>query len=145
MKWSIWFRWLMARLYHIWGGMYRYWGNRYGDRDAHFAAAENFSKAMESDPKFARAYLDRGILYWRELNHPRKAILDLTKAEELDPSLTEARFNRGVAHQQLREYDKAIADFRAYLSMGDHPYWREYAQKMIGELVEWTGGIEEAI
>lgn len=100
-------------------------------------AVHYFTRAVEFDPTFARAYLDRGILYWRELDHPRRAILDLTQALEIDPALDEAIFNRGIARQQLREYKEALADFTAYLSVGRHPHWREHAGRMIEELAEW--------
>jgi tetratricopeptide (TPR) repeat protein len=131
-------RYLRARFYHMRGAMHRYFGNQYGDREPYLAAIDDFTTAIEIDPNYAQAYLDRGILYWREFNHPRRAIMDLTTAETLDPSLSEACFNRGIAYQILSEYEQAIAEFQAYLAKGEHPYWREYAQKMIAELSEWT-------
>ena len=142
MRLTVWLQRLWARLYYVQGGIYRYWGNKYGHRWAHLEAVESFSQALALDPNFARVYLDRGILYWRELDHPRRAIMDLTKAEELDPRLTEARFNRGIAYQQLREYEQAVGDFRAYLAIGDHPYWRQYAERMLVELSEWVRDAE---
>jgi hypothetical protein len=48
-----------------------------------------------------------------------------------------------VAHQQLREYEEALADFRAYLAEGQHPYWREHAEKMIQELEEWVSTVSD--
>ncbi len=134
----MWIRRLLARWFYLVGQTYRHLGNRYGIRWYYEMAVDYFTQAIHADPTLARAYLDRGILYWRELDHPRRAILDLTEAHELAPHLTEARFNRGVAHQQLREYAQAIEDYRAYLAEGDHPYWREYAAKMIEELSEWV-------
>jgi tetratricopeptide (TPR) repeat protein len=101
-------------------------------------AIAQFDKALFFRPDAARIYLDRGVLYWREIDHPRRAIHDLTQALELDAELFEAQFNRGIAHQQLREYDAAITDFEAYLQGGDHPFWREYAENMIEELRDWA-------
>ncbi len=134
---TVW-RWLYARWYYLWGTMYRYWGHRNGDTAEYLRAIDNFTYAIALDPRFAQAYLDRGILYWREVDHPRRAILDLDQAENLNPTLAEARFNRGVAYQQLGEYANAIADFDWYLQHGTHPDWCEYAEKMIVELVEWV-------
>lgn len=134
-------RWLwywQARWYYLRGNAYRHFGNLYGDRQQYEAAVDDYTRALRLDPRLARAYLDRGILYWRELDHPRRAIQDLTTAEELDPTLTEARFNRGVAYQQLREYDRALADFQAYLAVGTHPHWCAYARQMLAELREWV-------
>jgi tetratricopeptide (TPR) repeat protein len=129
---------LLAYYYYMLAGSYRHFGNKYGLRAEHEKAIDAFTRAISHNPDFARAYMERGILYWREVDHPRRAILDLTRAYELDPGLSEARFNRGIAHQQLREYAEALADFRAYLAEGNHPHWREYAQSMIKELAEWV-------
>ena len=64
------------------------------------------------------------------------------RALSLDPRLVEAQFNRAIAHQQLREYAEAIADFQAYLAVGEHPYWRVHAELMIRELSEWVPNTE---
>ncbi len=129
---------LFAQWHYFIGVSHRYFGNKYSLRSEHEHAVAALDRAIDCDPAFARAYLERGILYWREIDHPRKAILDLTTAYTLDPSLAEATFNRGIAHQQLREYREAIADFETYLQEGNHPYWREYALSMIRELREWA-------
>jgi tetratricopeptide (TPR) repeat protein len=128
----------LARGYYFTGVMHRYFGNAYAMRAEYEQAIDDFTRAIAHDPKFAQAFLDRGILYWRELDHPRRAIQDLTIALTLNPALYEAIFNRGIAYQQLREYDRAIAEFTAYLEVGQHPYWREYAENMVRELSEWV-------
>ena len=144
MKLSYWPKYMIARWYHLVGATHRHIGNAYGLRVQYEAAVDDFTRALCWDPNFAQAYLDRGILYWRELDHPRRAILDLTTAVTIDPNLSEALFNRGVAYQQLREYAEAIADFQAYLSEGKHPYWRRYAETMVRELSEWVHNVEAA-
>ena len=132
-----WWQRLLARAVYFKAMTHRYLGNAYG-MDWHYDdAIDGLTQAIARDPAFAQAYLDRGILYWREKDHPRRAIHDLTTAYELDPTLIEARFNRGVAHQQLREYREAVAEYEAYLEEGTHPYWREYAESMLEELQEW--------
>lgn len=128
---------------HYWGGLiHRYMGHTHGDRWEYEAAIAAFTRALDYNPDFARVYLDRGILYWREMDLPRKAIHDLTLALALDPHLNEAQFNRAIAHQQLREYAEAITDYEAYLAVGDHPFWREHAESMIRELSEWVPNAE---
>lgn len=136
------FRFLMAHSCYLLGLIRRYMGNASGSRWEYEAAIDAFTRALEWKPDFAQVYLDRGILYWRELDHPRRAIHDLTLALTLDPRLAEAQFNRAVAHQQLREYAEAIADYRAYLAIGEHPFWREHAESMIRELSEWVPNVE---
>jgi tetratricopeptide (TPR) repeat protein len=135
---------LVARFYYLLGASHRHFGNLYVLKSEYDSAVRAFSRAIETSPGFARAYLERGILYWRETEQPRLAIEDLTTAYRLDDRLSEARFNRGVAHQQLREYEEALADFRAYLVEGQHPYWREHAEKMIQELEEWVSTVSDA-
>lgn len=136
------FKALMAHSHYLIGIVRRYMGNSSGSRWEYEAAIDAFTRALEWKPDFAQVYLDRGILYWREIDHPRKAIHDLTTAMNLDPRLVEAQFNRAIAHQQLREYAEAIADFQAYLAVGEHPYWREHAESMIRELSEWVPNAE---
>ena len=139
-----WFKSLMAHSYYLIGVIHRYVGITHCSRWEYEAAVDAFTRAVEWKPDFAQVYLDRGILYWRELDHPRKAIHDLTLAMTLDPHLHEAQFNRGIAHQQLREYAEAVADFQAYLAVGEHPFWREHAESMIRELSEWILDAEVA-
>jgi tetratricopeptide (TPR) repeat protein len=135
-------RTLAARFHYMLGVTHRYLGSAHGMVREYESAIDCFDRAIRLSPEFAQAYLDRGILYWREMDHPRRAIHDLTIALDLDPTLVEARFNRGVAHQQLREYAEAIEDFEAYLAVGEHPYWREHAESMIRELSEWVVNAE---
>ncbi len=143
-KLNLWLRHWMARGYYFKAVMHRYIGHAYAAMWEYEKAIDDFSRAIEYDPEFAQAYLNRGILYWREIDHPRRAIMDLTTAQTLNPELSEACFNRGVAYQQLREYENAVRDFKAYLAVGDHPYWREYAENMIQELSEWVICTENA-
>jgi tetratricopeptide (TPR) repeat protein len=127
----------VARFYYLLSESHRYFGNRYNLKSEQEKAIQALDRAIATNPQYARAYMERGILYWREMDQPRRAIPDLTLAYQLEPNLIEARFNRGIAYQQLREYAEAIADFEAYLAEGRHPYWREYAETMIRELKEW--------
>jgi tetratricopeptide (TPR) repeat protein len=139
-----WPRIAIAYVYYMLAASHRHFGNQYGLRQEYDSAVRAFSRAIAWDVGFARAYMERGILLWRELNRPRQAIEDLTIAYELDPDLIEARFNRGIAYQQLHEYAAALSDFRVYLSRGDHPHWREYAEKMVQELEGWAPPTESA-
>jgi len=129
---------LVARYFYSWGLSHRYVANTYGLEWEYETAARYFSKAIHWDPGYARAYLDRGVLNWRELDDPEQAVHDLTLAYRLDEGLIEARFNRGVAYQETGAYERALADFEAYLEAGDHPHWREYAEAMIKELQPWV-------
>ncbi|MFP4394216.1 MAG: tetratricopeptide repeat protein [Anaerolineales bacterium] len=132
-----WLSSLIASWYHWLALAHRYWGHTRGLREEYEAAVQNFDRALLWNPQAAHIYLERGILWWRELNHPRKAVQDFTIALKLDPDLIEAHFNRGIAYQQLQEYQEAVSDFETYLNEGTHPHWRKYARTMIRELNEW--------
>ncbi len=121
--WAYWHYWL--------GELYCYRGNATGNVRVYQRAVVSYARALEWDPTWAVVRLERGVLFWRELHVPRQAVMELSEALQLDPELHVALFNRGIAYQQLREYGHAVADFRAYLEVGDDPHWREYAAKMI--------------
>ena len=70
----------------------------------------DYTKAIELDPKSAKAYAVRGDAYKR-LKQFYKAIADYTKAIELDPKDAKAYNNRGIAYRELKKFDKAITDF----------------------------------
>ena len=139
----LWYKTVLCFIHRTIGLTYRYWGNTYGLNTEYEKAIEHFTRALNYRPDHAKIYLDRGILYWRELDHPRRAIQDLNQALSLDPNLSEAQFNRAIAHQQLREYKEAIVDFQAYLRKGDHPYWREHAENMLKALQDMSAHPED--
>ncbi|MBO0781599.1 MAG: tetratricopeptide repeat protein [Ktedonobacteraceae bacterium] len=41
----------------------------------------------------------------------QQALADYTKAIELDPGCAIAYYNRGLTHQHVKDYHRAIADF----------------------------------
>ncbi len=135
---SAWLRRIVAAWYHLWAMAYHYRGNVTGKLSEYQHAEANLSQALLWNPNRAAFYLERGILRWRELNRPQDAVKDLTLALTLDPALHEARFNRGVAYQQMQAYDLARADFRAYLSAVAASPWREYAARYLAELESAT-------
>ena len=80
------------------------------DEDEDESTYEDYTKAIELDPKDAKAYFNRGHAY-NELNKYKEAIADYTKAIELDPKYAHAYFNRGFAYDELKKYEEAIADY----------------------------------
>lgn len=76
-----------------------------------FEAIENYNQAIRLDPKYAEAYLKRG-LYYSKYGKKQKAIEDFDQAMRLDPKLAaSAYFNRGVARAGLKDLKGAIADY----------------------------------
>lgn len=66
-------------------------------------------KAIELNPKYARAYSLRGSSYTRT-DKPQKGIDDCTTVLELMPDNAEAYINRGLAYYKSHYYDKGIRD-----------------------------------
>jgi tetratricopeptide (TPR) repeat protein len=75
-----------------------------------------YTQAVEFDPKFARAWSNRGNAY-AGLHQYEKALADYSKAIELDPKFATAWSNRGVAYTHLGQWDKAVADLSRILEL----------------------------
>lgn len=73
-------------------------------------AIQEYSKAIDKDPRNAAAYNNRGIVY-DDLEQYERAIEDYDKAIELDSNNVLAYNNRGVAYDNLGQYEKAIEDY----------------------------------
>lgn len=72
-------------------------------------AIAEFSKAIELNPKFDRAYTNRGIALMEKGEYDR-AIDDYNKATELNPKQFQAYSNRGNAWRFKGDVDRAIDD-----------------------------------
>ncbi|MDR2153276.1 MAG: tetratricopeptide repeat protein [Helicobacteraceae bacterium] len=69
-----------------------------------------FGKAINGDPKFAKAYGGRGLAY-HDLGDAAKALADYTQAIKIDPNYAVAYYNRGSAYNSLGDNAKALADY----------------------------------
>jgi tetratricopeptide (TPR) repeat protein len=127
-------QWLRSRLHRRLADAHRHFGNLYGNQEEHWAAIEHYTRATVLDPDYTQSYYSRGVLYWREIGNPHRAIQDLSRVLELDPSWSEAYFNRGLAHRMRREIDKAMADFESYLAQGTDDFWLDSARRQLAEL-----------
>jgi len=68
-----------------------------------------FSEAIRLDPKYARAYSNRGVAYFNQGDYAR-AIQDYTAAIRLAPHMYIPYSNRGNAYFTIGQHDLAIAD-----------------------------------
>jgi tetratricopeptide (TPR) repeat protein len=123
-------RWraLVARWHFIRATFHRYWGNTGSGRPAHQRAVDAFTRAIGFDQQFVEAYLQRGILYWREIQNYHHAIRDLSRALELDPGRTDALYYRALAYQSRGDFDQAIADYERFLVAAPESTWYDSAQ-----------------
>lgn len=72
-------------------------------------AISEFTKALETDPRWAMAYYNRGLCYFNTGQYDL-AIADYSKAIKLDPNFVEAYVNRGWTYDNMGQWDLAIAD-----------------------------------
>ncbi len=84
-------------------------GNAYYSEKKIDKAIEEYTEAIELNPKLASAYNNRGVAYGN-IKEFDKAIEDCNKAIELNPKLASAYSNRGIAYNNIKEFDKAIED-----------------------------------
>jgi tetratricopeptide (TPR) repeat protein len=73
-------------------------------------AIKYYSKAIQIDPKSARAYHNRGLIYAGKENY-EKAIKDFSKAIKIKPRFALFYNQRGVTYASQKKYDKAEADY----------------------------------
>jgi tetratricopeptide (TPR) repeat protein len=130
---SVWRR-LLSSFYQWRGDAHRHFGNSYGSMREYRMAVADYGQAIEARPANARAYYNRGVLWWRELRDYERAVQDLTEALELAPDMARAHFDRGMAHKLQGQWDLARSDFQAYQSRGESDFWVDAAQRQLAEL-----------
>jgi tetratricopeptide (TPR) repeat protein len=81
-------------------------------------AAIYFTKAIDLDPKNARAYMGRGCACNNAKKYP-EAIADLTKSIELEPNpkTMDVYLIRGGVYNVLKKYPEAIADLTKVIEL----------------------------
>ena len=81
----------------------------YDKQDQFDEAISDYNKAIEIDPKYAKAYNNRGWVYHREGLYD-KAISDYNKAIVINPRYAQAYVNRGVAYYRKGDNENACSD-----------------------------------
>jgi len=95
---------------HLGEGLSYYYLKQYGE------AIRRYSKALEIDPSFKLAYVNRGVAYHYHTLYDY-AIADYNKAIELDPCYQWPYLNRGLAYFAQEQYTQAINDFNKALEL----------------------------
>jgi adenylate cyclase len=100
-----------------------------GSISGYRAAREMFTKAVELDPNYARAYAGiadcDSFLYLRTTTQrvPPDTILETAeKALALEPGLAEAHASRGAALSVLKRYEEAAVEFERAISLDPNSY-----------------------
>lgn len=115
-------------------------------------AMQKYKKAIEVDPKYARAYSNLGFAFNR-FGQFEQGIESLDKAISLanhdDSLLHRAYDNRGFARSNLKDYEGAIADFtKAIEYNGNNPrvyYHRAESHAQAGNYEEAYGDVQTAL
>ena len=79
-------------------------------------AVNLLNKAIKQNPKFAKAYNNRGNAY-RDLKQYQKALNDYNKAISLNPKFVLAYSNRGNIYYDQKKYQMAIEDYNKSISL----------------------------
>ncbi len=106
-------------------------------------AIQDYNKAIELDPDFVDAYINRGIDK-HSLGDNIGAIQDFNKAIELDPDYARAYYDRGYAKFELGEYRGAIQDFNKAIEL-DPDFVDAYNNRGCAkdDLGDYTGAIQD--
>lgn len=90
-------------------------------------ALDSINKAIELDPKFALAYVSRGVgNYYLPAafgGGAEVALKDLRRAAEIDPKLSEAYLWQGIALRKLNRNGEAAAALRQSLQLNPNRAW----------------------
>jgi len=91
------------------------------------AQLADLNKALELNPDHAEALFSRGCLYGGDLPMDKrddaKAVADYSRLLEIEPRNVSARHNRAGCYEQLREPNKALADYTRIIN-GDADFSR---------------------
>jgi tetratricopeptide (TPR) repeat protein len=84
-------------------------GKKYAVNQKWQEAIDLYTKAIKQDPRYAYAFISRGIAY-ASIGELDRAISNFSDALKVDLKYTEVYNNRGVALMYLGRYNKAVED-----------------------------------
>ena len=112
------------------------------------AKIDAYTKAIELNPAYAEAYVNRGSAK-NSLGQHQAAIADYTRAIALNPTDAEAYYNRGNTKNSLGQYKEAIADFDRALELdpadADAYNNRGLAKSNLGQYKEAIADFDRAV
>jgi tetratricopeptide (TPR) repeat protein len=83
--------------------------NAYAEKGQYDQAISEYTKAIELNPMYAKAYYNRGHTYDKQDQHD-EAISDFTEAIELNPMYAKAYNSLGAIYAEKGQYDQAISN-----------------------------------
>jgi tetratricopeptide (TPR) repeat protein len=107
------------------------------------AALENFTRALELDPKMATGYVNRGFV-WNDLKQAAKASKDFQTALKLQPDYGEAHLGLAYANLQLHRPKTALKQLEAaQKSLGKSRPWHLARAEAFRQEVDYPHAAEE--
>jgi tetratricopeptide (TPR) repeat protein len=85
-------------------------------------AVDYYTKELVIDPKNAKAYSHRGVI-WVYGNNQEKALADFTETIRLGPEEAQHYYNRAILLGTRLDFDKAVADYTEAIRL--NPKWVE--------------------
>ena len=84
-------------------------------------AIDDFTKAIELNPRYFDAYWQRASAY-SNLGQYESALADYTKSIELNPDFAYPYYERGLVYYKLEQYEEALKDYDKTLELDlNHP------------------------
>jgi tetratricopeptide (TPR) repeat protein len=80
-------------------------------------AARAFAKAIRANPRYERAWVNRGLVY-EQLDNVQQAIEDYSMSVSLDPDDGKAYYFRGLAFRRLGMDENALRDLNTAAALG---------------------------
>jgi tetratricopeptide (TPR) repeat protein len=128
------FQSLIAGIAYRMGIWERYFGIRSHNR-RHFARAEeHFSRAIRNRTDYLHAYLERGILRWRELDDYMGAIEDFNQVLGMQPYHQKALICRSMAYWRGGNYVAAIDDLERVIEINPESQFARNARTQLTSL-----------
>jgi tetratricopeptide (TPR) repeat protein len=90
----------------------------------------DYTKAIESNPSYAVAYYNRGVVYANK-NQLNEALVDFNKATELAPQYADVYFNKAVIYEKTGRIKEAIETYKLFI---------QYAPPQYGTAIERAKG-----
>jgi tetratricopeptide (TPR) repeat protein len=105
-------------------------------------AVDDYTRAIQLNPPYLDAFLQRGTLCYKILKRYEEALTDFDKAIEIDPGCASAYLHRGIVKCHLLKFSEALVDFdktieldpneeRAYFNRGKNKYMLKYEEEEV--------------
>lgn len=109
---------------------------------------DNYTKAIQINPKYLTAYSNRGLLY-KGLGLKPLALADYNKAIELAPNFALVYINRGALYIAEKDFTLAVSDFNQALAINPRfataYYNRGFARFNLGNIRQALADYNQAI